>query len=336
MYYRFIFLKKQTHERIYNYYLYYFKCNKHRCSKNIPDSLFKKDTITIVITDSGLGGLSVVACLENKMRNSGHFAKIKLIFANALFNEKGGYNAVSDRNEKTCIFNDLLKGINKKYNPDLILIACNTLSVIYKETSFAKTSDIQIIGIVGIGVKEIKKALDNETSSKVLIYGTETTIKEDNYRSQLVESGVSNKRIISQPCPQLQQYIENNPNGEDTEMLIMSYVDEALEKAKIKNESIFVSLKCSHFAYSKKIWLQAFEFLDISTVSIINPNIQMSEILLKKRYSGRYNKTDIEVKVVSKVKIKDESLKSISAIIKGRSPGVSKALIEYELVPDLF
>jgi len=299
-------------------------------------SLFSKDSITIIITDSGLGGLSVVAGLENNMRNSGHFAKIKLIFANALFDEKGGYNALSDRNKKISIFNEVLEGISKKYNPDLILIACNTLSVIYKETTFAKNTDIQIIGIVGIGVNEIQKALDKETNSKVIICGTETTIKEDNYRSRLVESGVSNKRIISQSCPQLQQYIENNPNGEDTEMLIMSYVDEAIEKADIKKKNVFVSLNCSHFGYSKKLWFQAFEFSEIATISIINPNIQMSEILLKKQYSGRYNKTDIEIKVVSKVKINDESLKSISGIIKGESTAVSQALVEYKIVPDLF
>ncbi|MEN8122301.1 MAG: hypothetical protein ABFS35_18290 [Bacteroidota bacterium] len=297
--------------------------------------LFSKDSITIVITDSGLGGLSVVAGLENNMRNSGHFAKIKLIFANALFNEKGGYNSLTNRKDKISVFNNVLKGINNKYDPDLILIACNTLSVIYEETPFAKKRKTQIIGIVDIGVEEIHKSLDKETGSKVIIYGTETTIEENNHRSQLIESGVTGNRIITQACPQLQEYIENSPNGEDTEMLIMSYVDEALEKTKIKNEKIYVSLNCTHFGYSKDLWLQAFNFSDISSISIINPNVQMSEILLVKQYGGRF-KTDIETKVVSKVKINDKSVKSISGIIKDLSPAASKALLEYQIVSDLF
>ena len=299
------------------------------------EPLFSKDSITIVITDSGLGGLSVVAGLEHNMRNSGHFAKIKLVFANALFNESGGYNSLSDRDEKVSIFNNVLVGIDKKYKPDLILIACNTLSVIYEETLFAKTSKTKTIGIVDIGVEEIKKAIGKETNSKVIIYGTETTIKEDNHRSKLIQSGIPGKQIIPYACPQLQQYIQNNPSGEDTEMLIMSYVDEALEKSKIKNEKVYVSLNCTHFGYSKDLWLQAFNFSDISQVSIINPNVQMAEILLIKHFGGRY-KTKIEAKVVSKVKINDESIKSISEIIKDKSMIVSKALIEYQIVPNLF
>ena len=43
-------------------------------------SLYNKDEITVVITDSGLGGLSVLAEMESSMKNSGHFKNINLIF----------------------------------------------------------------------------------------------------------------------------------------------------------------------------------------------------------------------------------------------------------------
>lgn len=300
------------------------------------NSIFEKDSITVVITDSGLGGLSVVAEMEKNMRNSGHFAKINLIFANALFNESGGYNALTNRNEKIRTFDKVLNGIREKYNPDLILIACNTLSTIYKETNFAKNSDIPIVGIVDIGVSEIKKNLDQNTSSKVLIFGTETTIEEDSYHSQLVESGILDSRIVSQACPQLQNYIENNPLGEDTEMLIMSYVDEALAKSPVSGEGIYVSLNCTHFGYSKKIWADAFNFAGIEPLAIINPNIQMAELLLNNKFANRYSKTDIDIRVVSKVKINVESVTSIANALKEQSTNTSLALIHYQIVFDLF
>jgi len=311
-------------------------CLNTKAQKPSVNSVFEKDSITVVITDSGLGGLSVLAEMAKNMRNSGYFVKINLIFANALFNETGGYNALTNRNEKVKTFDNVLNGISRKYNPDLILIACNTLSTIYEETNFAKTSEIPIVGIVDIGVSEIKKKLDQNAISKVLIFGTETTIEEDSYRSQLVEQGISNSRIVSQACPQLQSYIENNPLGEDTEMLIMSYVDEALAKSPYPKEGIYVSLNCTHFGYSKKIWTEAFNYSNIEPLAIINPNIQMAEILLNKKFANRFNKTEIDISVVSKVKISNESINSISNILKEQSSATSSALIHYQLVFDLF
>lgn len=311
-------------------------CSNTKAQTTSVNSLFERDSITVVITDSGLGGLSVLAEMEKNMRNSGHFAKINLVFANALFNETGGYNALTNRNEKVETFNMVLNGISKKYKPDLILIACNTLSTIYEETNFAKTAIIPIIGIVDIGVLEIKKKLDQNANSKVLIFGTETTIEEDSYRSQLVEQGISNARIVSQACPQLQNYIENDPLGEDTEMLIMSYVDEALAKGPSPKDGIYISLNCTHFGYSKKIWTEAFDYSEIEPLAIINPNVQMAEILLNKKFENRFSNTAIDIHVVSKVKINDESLQSISGILKEQSIAASLALINYQKVLDLF
>lgn len=298
------------------------------------DSLFKKDSITIVISDSGLGGISVVASIEKNMQNAGCFAKMNIIFVNALFNE-GGYNALSERSEKVKTFDKVLKGIDKTYNPDIIMIACNTLSTILKETDFAKTTTTPTIGIVDIGVREMMNALEKSSNSKMLIFGTETTIEEDSYRSELVRLGIKNERIISQACPQLQKYIETNPDGEDTEMLIMSYVDEALEKTS-ENNDIYVSLNCTHFGYSINLWMEAFNFSDRIPLSFINPNIQMSEIFLDNKYTKRFKNTEINISVVSKVKINNESIKSISEVIKKESAIASQALIEYRIDFDLF
>lgn len=299
------------------------------------DSLFEKDSITIVISDSGLGGLSVVAAIEKNMRDAGYFAKMNIIFVNALFNENGGYNALSDRTEKIDIFNRVLYGIYNNYNPDIIMIACNTLSTILKETHFAKTIRIPTIGIVDIGVNEINTELKKTSNSKVLIFGTETTIEEDSYGAELIRLGIKNERIISQACPQLQKYIETNPEGEDTEMLIMSYVDEALEKTN-PNDDIYVSLNCTHYGYSTNLWREAFRFSEHNPLSIINPNIQMSEIFLNHKYANRFKTTVINITVVSKVKINNESIKSISKIIKKESAYASQALINYQIVFDLF
>ena len=45
------------------------------------------------------------------------------------------------------------------YKVDIILIACNTLSVIYAETDFSKTCPIPVMSIVDFGVNIIAEKM---------------------------------------------------------------------------------------------------------------------------------------------------------------------------------
>ena len=82
-----------------------------------------EDEVTIVATDSGLGGLSVVADLERKLQSARIFKKAHLVFFNALFSNESGYTQISSRDEKIRIFNNTLFSIEDNYSPDLLLIA---------------------------------------------------------------------------------------------------------------------------------------------------------------------------------------------------------------------
>ena len=62
--------------------------------------LLDKGSITIVITDSGLGGLSVVADAAEKFRQHPAFKQVNLVFFNALFSDQSGYNGLQTREEK--------------------------------------------------------------------------------------------------------------------------------------------------------------------------------------------------------------------------------------------
>jgi len=43
--------------------------------------LAEKDSITVLVTDSGLGGLSVCADIESRARQTGLYRQIRIIFA---------------------------------------------------------------------------------------------------------------------------------------------------------------------------------------------------------------------------------------------------------------
>lgn len=293
-----------------------------------------KKEITVVISDSGLGGLAVMDDLARKLSRSGHYQKVNLIFVNALFEAGKGYNALSDRKQKKAIFNDVLYGIQKHFHPDMILIACNTLSVLYQETPFVQESLIPVHGIVKSGVALISEALTENDQAVAIITGTETTISENSHKEALLLSGFKENRIITQSCPQLQGYIEQDPTGEDTEMLISFYIEEALTKLPNKHGPVYLSLNCSHFGYSEELWKKAFEYSDCDLAGILNPNMVMGNFLLPESTKKRFPSTEINLKVVSKVELLNKE--SMCKLFNDSSPELTNALNNYDIVQDLF
>ena len=128
-----------------------------------------KNSMSIVVTDSGLGGLSVMAELEKNLRENPIAENIRLTFFNALADKNYGYNTMSSEKEKAVVFNSALEGMVTGYNPDIILIACNTLSVVYPKTTFAKETNINVLGIVEFGVDLVYQHLSADEQSIVIL-----------------------------------------------------------------------------------------------------------------------------------------------------------------------
>jgi hypothetical protein len=103
---------------------------------NLND-FFQKREVTIAVTDSGLGGLSILAEAAEKMKENKIFRHTHFIFFNSLFSEDGGFNSLKTQKEKVLIFDSALRSLMENCSPDLILIGCNTLSVLYDKTPFS-------------------------------------------------------------------------------------------------------------------------------------------------------------------------------------------------------
>jgi len=300
------------------------------------EGLFGKKHATMAITDSGLGGLSIAADAARRMESEKIFGEADIVFYNALFSKEGGYNSLPDRSEKIRIFDRALRGLESSCHPDVIVIGCNTLSTIYGETDFAKSTHIPVIGIVETGVDLIARNLNAVPGSEAIIFGTQTTIEEGTHLSKLAEAGIPGGRIVVQACPDLTEYIEKAPDGADTGMLISVYVDEALEKLGTPPGPFFASLNCTHYGYSMKLWEDAFAALGTSPLAILNPNEELLNVLFPPRLRGRHVESKVTVRVVSKVEIERDRLESIAGLIRKISPKTAEALLGYELREDLF
>ena len=82
-----------------------------------------------MITDSGLGGLSVCAGLEQSLSQKNMGQGIELLYVNATPDDRIGYNSLNTQKERIDLFDQFLNAANHRYSPDEIAIACNTLSV---------------------------------------------------------------------------------------------------------------------------------------------------------------------------------------------------------------
>ncbi len=307
-------------------------------SKNVDAlrRLSARDSLTVVVTDSGLGGLSVVADAARKMTEQKAYRHVEIVFYNALFTDEGGYNSLPDRNDKVRVFNRALEDMQRRYAPDVILVACNTLSVLADATDFVAASRTPVIGIVDAGVRLIAERLEADESDRVIIFATETTVEEGTHKAALVARGFSADRIVLQQCPELASYIEMDYDGAETRLLIDAYVDEALARTGEIDGTLHVSLNCTHYGYALAAWREAFEARGIPVADFLNPNLTMIDVLLPDFVRDRFDSADVRVRVVSMVEIPEETRTSIGGLLREDSPATARALQDYELNPELF
>ena len=290
--------------------------------------------VRIVITDSGLGGLSVVAELEKRLKENPIFENVELIFFNSLYSSKYGYNSLKDFADKVRIFNNALNSIEINYNPNLILIACNTLSVVYPHTKFSKNSNTKVKGILESGVSLFKNNLQNK-DDKIILFGTPTTINSDVYKNELVTLGVGKSQIVNQSCPDLESEIQHNPKSKNIAHSISKFVKEAAESFEYNPQKIYAGFCCTHYGYSEQIFFDVLSKQFSDEVVILNPNNKMLDFLFvapKKLYDN----SNITVRVVTQVKPNEKEVKSLCDIVGKDSPKTAAAIEDYEYIKNLF
>lgn len=332
-------MKKNT--RLISYLVFILiltsQCTKKKdLNQMVSDFFTEHKNVTLLVTDSGLGGLSVAADVAARLSESGVFENARIVFFNSLFHNRSGYNSLKSEEEKARIFNIALKAMKKKYHPDLLLIACNTLSVLYDNTPFSNKANFPVIGIVATGVDLIAKQLDQNPDATALIFATKTTIGSNAHKNLLVSRGYPERQIVGQACHKLAGSIERGYDSEETIGYIKQYVTEALEKIYNPDAKIFASLNCTHYGYSMQQFKDVFAAVGYPEIEIIDPNPQMADFLFKPPYIHRYAKTNVTVEVVSKTKISEQEIKSLAKLLQQVSPATATAYENYQYNPDLF
>ena len=184
----------------------------------------------IVITDSGLGGLSVCALLEQGLRVAAPSRSIRLTYVNAWPFEDRGYNDLPDEAARALVFDAALARM-AQMQPDRILIACNTLSILYPITAFSRQPSVPVAGIVDAGVDLFVERLARDTASSIVLLGTKTTIESGVHKARLEQRGIGPRRIAAVSCHGLAGAIERDVDGPRAAELIGECAARAVEAA---------------------------------------------------------------------------------------------------------
>lgn len=296
----------------------------------------QEQNITIVITDSGLGGMAVCAGIEEQIKKSKTYKNARLIFFNALPERSKGYNSFPNSNVKARVFNQALISMEKIFKPDIILVACNTLSTVYSETEFSQKTKTPVLGMIKFGVSMILSELELNPLSEILILGTETTISSDAHKNLLIQNGVAENKIIVQSCPELETEIQRSSKSYEVKRIIKQCLQSALLKSQSQKIPIIAALCCTHYGFALNIFKSTFKRLSNRKITFINPNKSMIEFISRTSAGHENLNPNISVEVVSRSIIRNDEIQSITKLIKSFAPISSKALLDYNLNPNLF
>lgn len=291
----------------------------------------------ILITDSGVGGLSVCAYAERFVRMHGIGEPVRLTFANAAPANDAGYNAMPTREEKLRTFDRFLRNVASRFAPDSIYVACNTLSVLLPDTPYAASAPIPVRGIVETGAALLAAELAAEPRSTALLFGTQTTIDAGTYPRLLAARGVDASRIVSQACPGLADVISEDRQGERTAAEIRRWVGAALAKRAVPGAPALAYLACTHYGYRADFFSAAFDEAGIRA-TVIDPNERAVDDLFGPRAESRGNAVarDVEVEFVTRYAIPPATVETLTFFLGDIAPATVAAMRSFVHVPDLF
>ena len=296
--------------------------------------------VHLVITDSGLGGLAICAGVERALRQHASRVRMRITYVNAWPDEAHGYNDLPDMAARASAFDRALARIDAMA-PDLVLVACNTLSIVYPHTTHCRRASVAVQGIVEAGIAQFEEALREHATSALVLVGTRTTIDSGVHADALRHRGFAAQRVSGASCHGLATAIEVAPDGPDTDRLIEACGQRAAAVAK-DGAPLFVGLCCTHYGFVGERLADAVTRHALRAAVPLDPNARLVRDVLERLATspGRPDAPKVppatSVEVVSKVTLPDAKRQNVASVIQHVSPLTARALREYAHVPDLF
>jgi glutamate racemase len=280
-------------------------------------------------------------------------AAVRLIYVNAWPDERFGYNDLPDAAERARVFDRALEAM-ERLRPDMILIACNTLSVLYGLTAFSRRAAVPMRGIIEAGTELFAGALEADPDSSLVIFGTKTTIESGVHRRMLVERGVAPWRIAAVACHGLAAAIDDDPGGEEARRRLAACAAEACrgdetgvaaggaEPAARGRGTLYAGLACTHYGWVAEAFQEELEKRSGRRVAVLDPNerlavttaVELPDLITSG--GGRCSGEMAAVEVISKVALGEAKRRAAAERLEPVSGLTAAALLNYKHQPGLF
>ncbi len=295
-----------------------------------------KNKLTFVFTDSGLGGLSIMVDFVQKIKEKSKSIlcdEIEIIFFNALPENGLGYNRMQNMHDKIRTFNSALEMIQHHYKPDVIAIACNTLSAIYPQTQFAQGNS-NTFEIISAGRFQIEQQRELSHHQPLFILATPTTLASGAYN-------MDDPYVFQISGENLASLIEFDHASADVKKVIkqiFTNIKKCLNGSAERDITLF--LVCTHYGYMEAMLKEVAMDFNFSISTILNPNGEFTSELMDfmSPLFRKENEKEVDIKlgVESQAFIEPSEVESISKLIRGQSEEITKLLRNYKRLPKLF
>ena len=303
--------------------------------------------MNIVITDSGLGGLSVCAQLINLLKDfsvleNSRIPKcdINITYVNAVPSNDKGYNKMSGKKEQIETFEKIISNTVRLISPDNIFVACGTLSVLLNQISPLSDKSVKIEGIFSIGIQLLMDNLIKIPKAKAIIMATPTTVSNNSFQTVLVNKGIAKNQIVAQSCPNLANEISNDPEGSKVEKSIQYWVKKSLQQLQGKTaDHLMLFLGCTHYSYHENMFKRAFINEGFSKLTLLNPNYAAAEKLKNYVLNDQSINSDLKnsfsINFLTPYAIPEMEKITLNKLLTPISSETSHALINAQIVPEL-
>ncbi|MDD4376464.1 MAG: glutamate racemase [Clostridia bacterium] len=208
----------------------------------------------ISVFDSGLGGITVLKKLLQDFPNNEYiyYADLK----NLPYGDKS-------ENELKEIGKNIIHSLDK-YNTDLYIVACGTLSsnALEEMTEIVEKKNKKIIGIID----SISNRLKKTNSKNALLIATPATIRKGIFKEKLQENNPQTT-IYTEGCTEFVEMIEA---GNKTDIELQNIVNKYIEKYVGKIDTIICG--CTHY-----ILLEKYIENTLPNVNIIEAGLSIEE-----------------------------------------------------------
>ena len=186
----------------------------------------------VLIFDSGVGGLSVLGAIRERLP----FAPIVYVADSAFY--PYGTKAAAEIDARVPA---LLGRLAERFDPELVVIACNTASTIALDTVRAAL-DLPIIGTV----PAIKPAAALSRTRAIGVLGTEATVRQP-YVDRLSAEFAADCKVIRHGSAELVEIAEAKLRGETPAPASLRAILEAMFEQPGGSEIDTIVLACTHF-----------------------------------------------------------------------------------------